>query len=101
LREGATEVERETFESALNFGRKALVRLGVPERRALKSAILFREQDAKLFVELAPLAGEEERYILATRDSRNTMERLLQAEMARLAEEDDDDAPPPRRAEPV
>ena len=100
LRAGATEVERETFESALNFGRKALVRLGVPERRALKSAILFREQDEKLFVELAPLAGEEERYILATRDSRNTMERLLQAEMARLAEEDDDEDEPPRRVEP-
>jgi hypothetical protein len=29
------------------------------------------------------------------------MERLLQAEMARLADEDDDDAPPARRAEPV
>ena len=101
LRAGATEVERETFESALNFGRKALVRLGVPERRALKSAILFREQDEKLFAELAPLAGEEERYIMATRDSRNTMERLMRAEMARLAEEDsEDDRAAPERVEP-
>ena len=101
LREGADGVERETFESALNFGRKALVRLGVSERRALKSAILFREQDEKLFAELAPLAGEEERYIMASRDSRNTMERLMQAEMARFAEEDDDeDQTAPRRVEP-
>jgi glutathione-regulated potassium-efflux system ancillary protein KefC/glutathione-regulated potassium-efflux system protein KefB len=94
LREGATAVERETFEGALNFGRKALVQLGVPERRALKAAILFREQDEKLFVKLAPLAGEEERYILATRDSRQTMERLLQAEMARLADEDGEEDEP-------
>jgi glutathione-regulated potassium-efflux system ancillary protein KefC/glutathione-regulated potassium-efflux system protein KefB len=88
LRRGAEAVERETFESALNFGRRALVRLGVPERRALKAAILFRDQDRVLFERLAPLAGEEERYILATRDSRATMERLLRAELARMAQEE-------------
>jgi glutathione-regulated potassium-efflux system ancillary protein KefC/glutathione-regulated potassium-efflux system protein KefB len=104
LRRGASAVERETFESALNFGRRALVRLGVPERRALKAAILFREHDAALFEKLAPLAGEEERYILATRDSRETTERLLQAEISRIAEEDDDydddlNKPPPGRVE--
>jgi glutathione-regulated potassium-efflux system ancillary protein KefC/glutathione-regulated potassium-efflux system protein KefB len=101
LRKGATAVERETFESALNFGRHALTALGVSERRALKAAILFREQDQVLFERLAPLAGEEERYILASRDSRETTERLLQAEMARLAQEEDDeddhDAPAARR----
>jgi glutathione-regulated potassium-efflux system ancillary protein KefC/glutathione-regulated potassium-efflux system protein KefB len=99
LRRGAHVVERETFESALNLGRRALVSLGVPERRALKAAILFREHDARLFEELAPLAGEEERYILASRDSRETTERLLKAEIARIAEEDDDgedDAARPR-----
>jgi glutathione-regulated potassium-efflux system ancillary protein KefC/glutathione-regulated potassium-efflux system protein KefB len=93
LRRGADGVERETFESALNFGRQALVRLGVPERRALKTAILFRKHDQELFDKLAPLAGEEERYILATRDSRETMERLLRAELDR-DDEDDDGGPP-------
>jgi glutathione-regulated potassium-efflux system ancillary protein KefC/glutathione-regulated potassium-efflux system protein KefB len=92
LRRGAEAVERETFESALNFGRRALVRLGVPDRRALKAAILFREQDKALFEQLAPLVGEEERYILAARDSRDTMERLLRAELARWAEEDEREA---------
>jgi glutathione-regulated potassium-efflux system ancillary protein KefC/glutathione-regulated potassium-efflux system protein KefB len=90
LRHGAAAVERETFESALNFGRRALVKLGVPERRALKSAILFRDHDQELFERLAPLAGEEERYILATRDSRETMERLLRAEIERMAAEDEE-----------
>ncbi|CAN7189093.1 monovalent cation:proton antiporter-2 (CPA2) family protein [Phenylobacterium sp. LjRoot219] len=93
LRRGADGVEREMFESALNFGRRALVRLGVSERRALKAAVLFREHDQRLFEQLAPLAGEEERYILATRDSRETTERLLAAEIAGIMEEDDDDAP--------
>jgi glutathione-regulated potassium-efflux system ancillary protein KefC/glutathione-regulated potassium-efflux system protein KefB len=97
LRRGATAVERETFESALNFGRKALIQLGVPARRALKSAILFREHDEALFHKLAPLAGEEERYILASRDSRETMERLLRAELARMDDEDETDAAAARR----
>jgi glutathione-regulated potassium-efflux system ancillary protein KefC/glutathione-regulated potassium-efflux system protein KefB len=88
LRRGAHHVERETFESALNMGRRALTALGLSERRALKAAVVFREHDQALFQRLAPVAGEEERYILATRDSRETMERLLRAEMARLAEED-------------
>lgn len=92
LREGAAVVERETFESALNFGRRALERLGVSERRALKAAVVFRDLDRRLFEELAPIAGEEERYILATRDSRETTERLLRAEIARLEEEDEEDA---------
>jgi glutathione-regulated potassium-efflux system ancillary protein KefC/glutathione-regulated potassium-efflux system protein KefB len=102
LREGADAVERETFESALNFGRRALVKLGVPERRALKAAVVFRDHDRALFERLAPLAGEEDRYIMASRDSRETTEKLLQAEMARLSEEDERDgqAPaPPSRVE--
>jgi glutathione-regulated potassium-efflux system ancillary protein KefC/glutathione-regulated potassium-efflux system protein KefB len=98
LRLGADVVERETFESALNFGRRALVRLGVTERRALKAAVVFRDHDKALFERLAPLAGEEERYIMASRDSRETTERLLQAEMTRLAEEEDGEAEPPRAA---
>ena len=88
LREGADVVERETFESALNFGRRALVKLGVSERRALKAAVVFRDHDKALFERLRPLAGEEERYIMASRDSRETTERLLQAEMTRLSEEE-------------
>ena len=55
---------------------------------------MFRQLDLKLFHRLAPLSGEEERYQMASRDSRETMERLLRAEMERLGE--DDETPPPR-----
>jgi voltage-gated potassium channel Kch len=72
-------VERETFESALNMGRKALLKLGLSERRASRAAAVF---------------GEEEAYIMATRDARETTERLLRTEMQRIAEEEDlEDAP--------
>jgi voltage-gated potassium channel Kch len=91
LKTPGVTIERETFESALNFGRKALLKLGVSDRRALRSAILFREQDEKFFKQLAPVVGEEENYIMAARDSRETTERLLRAEMARIAAEEDDE----------
>jgi monovalent cation:proton antiporter-2 (CPA2) family protein len=87
-------VERETFESALNMGRKALLKLGLSERRASRAATIFREQDDRFFKELAPVAGEEETYIMAARDARETTERLLRTEMQRIAEEEDlEDAP--------
>ncbi|WP_372782101.1 monovalent cation:proton antiporter-2 (CPA2) family protein [Phenylobacterium sp.] len=94
LKTTGVTVERETFESALNLGRKALMKLGLSERRASRAAAVFREQDDQFFRELAPVAGEEETYILAARDARETTERLLRAEMQRIAEEEDlEDAP--------
>ena len=92
---GADEVERETYESALNFGRKALIQLGLSERRALKAALIFREHDAALFHRLRPVHGEDERYIETGRASRETWEGLVRAEMQRAAAEDEDDDAPP------
>jgi glutathione-regulated potassium-efflux system ancillary protein KefC/glutathione-regulated potassium-efflux system protein KefB len=105
VRVGGDEVVRETFESALLFGKKALLRLGLSDRRAARAVTLFREHDLALFNKLAPVYGEEERYAMAVRDSRETMEKLLAAEMRRLrkeeAEEADNDAATekPRRLE--
>jgi glutathione-regulated potassium-efflux system ancillary protein KefC/glutathione-regulated potassium-efflux system protein KefB len=88
------ETERETFEGALNLGRRALIKLGVSERRANRAAAVFRESDNKILKQLAPLAGEEDRYTVAVRDGRETTERVLRAEMARIAAEEDlEDAP--------
>jgi voltage-gated potassium channel Kch len=102
VRVGGDDVVRETFESALLFGKKALLRLGLSDRRAAKAVTLFRDHDMKLFKKLAPVYGEEEQYAMAVRDSRETMERLLAEEMRRLrreeAEEADNDPAP---AEPL
>ncbi|WP_374574050.1 monovalent cation:proton antiporter-2 (CPA2) family protein [Phenylobacterium sp.] len=97
LRSGADEVERETFEGGLAMGRKALERLGHSPRRASRAAGVFRQHDEKLFRKLAPLVGEQERYLMATRDSRETMERILRAEMARLADDEDEQDGPDLR----
>jgi len=100
LEAGADAVERETYESALNFGRKALTSLGMGERRALKAAVIFREHDERLFRKLQPVHGEEERYIQATRASRDMFEKLVRIEMDRLADEDDDEVEAPRLGAP-
>jgi monovalent cation:proton antiporter-2 (CPA2) family protein len=92
VRVGGDEVVRETFESALVFGKKALLRLGMSDRRAAKAVSLFREHDLALFNKLAPVYGEEERYAMAVRDSRATMENLLSAEMRRLKKEEAEEA---------
>jgi glutathione-regulated potassium-efflux system ancillary protein KefC/glutathione-regulated potassium-efflux system protein KefB len=84
LRNGADAVERETFESALRLGVHALTALGFRAHRAYRAGSLFRRHDLKAFYELAPVAGEEERYILAVRDSQSTMDRLIKADMDRL-----------------
>ena len=99
LEAGVDGVERETFESALNFGRKALTRLGLSDRRAAKAVNVFREMDIALFKSLAPAYGAGDGYIMATRDSRATMETLLRAEMQRLSDEEAQDADNDRIAE--
>ncbi len=98
LEAGADEVERETYEAALNFGRRALVRLGVSERRALKAAVIFREHDGELFRRLQPVAMEDEGYVQASRASRETFERLVRAEMARISDEEAEEAEEPAAA---
>ena len=101
VRVGGDEVVRETFESALVFGKKALLRLGMSDRRAAKAVSLFREHDLALFNKLAPVYGEEERYAMAVRDSRATMENLLSAEMRRLKKEEAEEADNDGKEEPA
>jgi monovalent cation:proton antiporter-2 (CPA2) family protein len=89
LEAGADDVERETFEAALALGRRALVNLGFSEHRATRAGSVFRKLDRQLFEQIRPSAGMDDQYISATRESRDTMERLLNAEMSRLRDEDE------------
>jgi glutathione-regulated potassium-efflux system ancillary protein KefC/glutathione-regulated potassium-efflux system protein KefB len=88
LRAGADVAERETFESALALGIKGLRALGVNADRAQRAGAVFRKHDLKAFEALAPMAGDEERYAMANRDSRQTMERLLKADLDALDNEE-------------
>jgi len=80
LAHGADAVERETFEGSLALGRMALERLGVRAHQAYRAAAIFRRHDKRLFEKLRPLWGDEEGFILASRQSAMTLEKLLAAE---------------------
>jgi glutathione-regulated potassium-efflux system ancillary protein KefC/glutathione-regulated potassium-efflux system protein KefB len=84
LANGADAVERETFESALTLGTTALQKLGFRAHRAHRAASLFRRHDRRTFEELRPMWGQEEAYILASRDAAQTMDRLLAADLSRM-----------------
>lgn len=84
LANGADAVERETFEAALALGTTALQKLGYRAHRAHRAAGIFRRHDRKSFEDLRPVWGQEEAYILASRDAAQTMDRLLTADLARL-----------------
>jgi glutathione-regulated potassium-efflux system ancillary protein KefC/glutathione-regulated potassium-efflux system protein KefB len=66
------------------MGKRALRRLGFRAHRAHRAADLFRRHDLRSFEQLAPLWGEEERYILASRDAAQTMDKLLSADLASM-----------------
>jgi monovalent cation:proton antiporter-2 (CPA2) family protein len=80
LNHGADDVERETFEASLALGRRALERLGVRAHQAHRAAAIFRRHDRRLFEKLRPLWGDDEGFVLASRQSMNTLEKLLAAE---------------------
>ena len=84
LANGADAVERETFEGALSMGVTALKALGFRAHRALRAADYFRRHDLRTFEELRPIWGQTEAYMLASRDASQTMDRLLQADLAKM-----------------
>ena len=91
LNRGADVVERETFEGGLALAAETLRSLGWRAYRAERAARLFRLHDEKLFQELRPLWGDEERFTVASRESSPRMEDLLRADLRRLGDDADDD----------
>jgi voltage-gated potassium channel Kch len=87
LANGADAVERETFEGAVALGVTALRRLGFRGHRAWRAAAFFRRHDRRQFEELRPVWGQEEAFVLASRDAAETMTRLLAADLARMKPE--------------
>jgi monovalent cation:proton antiporter-2 (CPA2) family protein len=80
LEHGADAVERETFEGSLALGRVALEKLGLRAHQAHRATALFRRQDKRLFEKLRPLRGDDEGFVLASRQSAMTFETLMMAE---------------------
>ncbi len=93
LDKGAHVVERETFEAGLTLGAEALKALGFRDSQAARAARLFRRHDENMFQALAQVWGDEERFIVATRESSDHMNELLAADMQSMLREPDADRP--------
>ena len=91
LDKGAHVVERETFEAGLTLGAEALKILGFKELQATRAARLFRRHDEKMFEALAAVWADEERYIVATKETSDRMNELLAADIRNMLEESDKD----------
>ncbi|MGB3287992.1 MAG: monovalent cation:proton antiporter-2 (CPA2) family protein [Burkholderiaceae bacterium] len=94
---GAHVVERETFEAGLTLGAQALEALGMGGAQAARAARLFRHHDEKIFKELAQVWSDEERFVIASRETSDRMNELLASDIQSMLHEPDAGTEPPVR----
>jgi glutathione-regulated potassium-efflux system ancillary protein KefC len=78
-------IERETFESALRIGRRALEHLGVAPYEARERADRFRQHNVQALEELLPVFGDEGRRLSLAKAGRAQLEAQFAQDMASLA----------------
>jgi len=81
---GVELIERETFESALRIGRRALERLGIAPYEARERADTFRRHNLAQLDELLPIFGDEAKRLSAARAGRAQLEKQFAKENAAL-----------------
>jgi glutathione-regulated potassium-efflux system ancillary protein KefC len=77
-------VERETFESALRTGRRALEGLGIAPYEARERADRFRRQNVSALQEMLPFFGDETRRLSAAKAGREQLEKQFAEDKAAL-----------------
>ncbi|RTZ48151.1 potassium transporter [Candidimonas sp. SYP-B2681] len=92
LDKGAHVVERETFEAGLTLGAEALKTLGFKEVQAARAARLFRRHDEDMFQALAQVWGDEERFIVASKETSARMNELLASDIQQMLNETEHEA---------
>lgn len=80
LQAGVTQFSRETFSSALELGRKALMTLGMHPHQAFRAQQHFRRLDMRMLRELMPNHSDSQQ-ISRVKEARRELEDIFQAEM--------------------
>ena len=80
LQAGVTHFSRETFSSALELGRKALMTLGMHPHQAHRAQQHFRRLDMRMLRELMPMHTDNAQ-ISRAREARRELEDIFQREM--------------------
>jgi glutathione-regulated potassium-efflux system ancillary protein KefC len=84
---GVQRVERETFESAILVGRRALETLGVRPYEARERADLFRTHNLRTLEEMLPRWQNEQERTNLVRSAREQLERQMEEDLSSLAAE--------------
>jgi len=86
---GVTQFSRETFSSALELGRKALISVGMHPHQAQRAQLHFRRLDMRMLRELMPNHTDNAQ-ISRVREARRELEDIFQREMQREKRQIDD-----------
>ena len=81
LQAGVTHFSRETFSSALELGKKALVTLGMHPHSAYRAQQHFRRLDMRMLRELVPQSRGDVAQISRVKEARRELEDIFQSEM--------------------
>lgn len=81
LMAGVSQFSRETFSSALELGRKALMELGMHPHQAHRAQQHFRRLDMRMLRELMPHHQEDVTQISRVKEARRELEDIFQREM--------------------
>ncbi|WP_158780876.1 glutathione-regulated potassium-efflux system protein KefB [Pantoea sp. BAV 3049] len=80
IQAGVSQFSRETFSSALELGRKALMTLGMHPHQAFRAQQHFRRLDMRMLRELMPNHSDSQQ-ISRVKEARRELEDIFQAEM--------------------
>ncbi|WP_058910346.1 glutathione-regulated potassium-efflux system protein KefB [Entomohabitans teleogrylli] len=80
LQAGVKQFSRETFASALELGRKALMSLGMHPHQAHRAQLHFKRLDMRMLRELMPVHSDTAQ-ISRVREARRELEEIFQREM--------------------
>jgi glutathione-regulated potassium-efflux system ancillary protein KefC len=81
---GVRVVERETFESALSIGRRALEQLGVRPFEAKERADAFRRHNLESLEQILPVWADEKQRTNLARSARDQLEQQMERDRAEL-----------------
>lgn len=81
LQNGVGDFSRETFSSALEIGRKALIRLGVHPHQAYRAQQHFKRLDMRMLRELTPQVYGDVAHVSRVKEARRELEELFELEM--------------------
>jgi glutathione-regulated potassium-efflux system ancillary protein KefC len=84
---GVTVIERETFESALQLGRRVLCRLGYGAYRAREATLKFREHNKASVDAVYPFYKDREQYVSMAKRARDELNQMFARDLKQYDKE--------------